>query len=519
MKKNNTFLVTVVFFLGVATVNAQEGRAGINTTTPKTTLDVNGKTDTSGNLLTTDITGLQAPRLTRAELTAKGNILYGTDQKGALVYITDISAGDALSQRINIDAIGYYYFDGNVWQKIGGTDWAKVGTTNAAITTDDQYISGAAIIGGTSTSTAATVANTTSNSTSAQKLAKLTLLNGDASINGLTLGLGGGQSKLNTVLGYEALNSNIVDAAYTKGWGNTAIGFQALSNNTTATFNTAIGFQALLNNTTAISNTAIGFRALYRNTNGERNVAVGQYALLNTTAANYSVAVGFNSLLDNTTGGGNTAIGTETLIANTTGWDNVAVGRSALGAVTTGNQNIGIGLNAGNALTTGENNIVIGTNQQVVNPTESNQLNIGGSIWGNELSSSTAKIGVGKNANAPKSTLQVVGSFATNIIVYNSTSIELNESHHTWVYNGTNEAATINLPDPTTCRGREYRIVNAANAISAATITFSLPIQINPVNSITTITQDLTNGITRMQGIGHSILIQSDGVLWWYVGN
>ena len=68
----------------------QEGRAWINTSVPKTTLDVNGKTDTSGNLLSTDVTGLQAPCLTRAELTAKGNALYGTDQKGALVYITTL---------------------------------------------------------------------------------------------------------------------------------------------------------------------------------------------------------------------------------------------------------------------------------------------------------------------------------------------------------------------------------------------------------------------------------------------
>ena len=118
--------------LGVATTAfAQTGRVGINTETPKTTFDVNGKKDGSGNLLTTDVTGMQAPRLTRAELTAKGAVLYGTDQKGALVYITDVTAGDALTQRINITAAGYYYFDGTVWQKI---------TTGLADNTDDAWV-------------------------------------------------------------------------------------------------------------------------------------------------------------------------------------------------------------------------------------------------------------------------------------------------------------------------------------------------------------------------------------------
>ncbi len=104
-----------MFFI-TATLSAQDGRIGMNTPDPKTTLDVSGKTDASGNLLITDKTGLQAPRLTRAELTAKGDLLYGTDQIGALVCITDISGGDTSSQRKNINSNGYYYFDGNVWK-------------------------------------------------------------------------------------------------------------------------------------------------------------------------------------------------------------------------------------------------------------------------------------------------------------------------------------------------------------------------------------------------------------------
>ena len=122
MKKLST---AALFLMLTGTAFAQEGRVGINTETPKTTFDVNGKKDGSGNLLTTDVTGMQAPRLTRAELTAKGDVLYGADQKGALVYITDVTAGNALTQRINITAAGYYYFDGTVWQNMSGSGAAS----------------------------------------------------------------------------------------------------------------------------------------------------------------------------------------------------------------------------------------------------------------------------------------------------------------------------------------------------------------------------------------------------------
>ena len=102
----------------------QEGRVGVNTTDPKTTMDVRGKTNALGVSLATDITGLQAPRLTREELTNKGELLYGTDQSGALVYITDVTAGTASGQRINMTTSGYYYFNGSVWVKIGAGDTA-----------------------------------------------------------------------------------------------------------------------------------------------------------------------------------------------------------------------------------------------------------------------------------------------------------------------------------------------------------------------------------------------------------
>ncbi|MFZ4928307.1 hypothetical protein [Chryseobacterium sp. Mn2064] len=112
----------------------QDGRVGINTTTPTTTLDVNGKTDGSGVSLATDATGLQAPRLTRAELTAKGELLYTLKQKGALVYITNVTGGNTSGQRVNVTTEGYYYFDGASWVKITTGASSGVATADNGLT-------------------------------------------------------------------------------------------------------------------------------------------------------------------------------------------------------------------------------------------------------------------------------------------------------------------------------------------------------------------------------------------------
>lgn len=120
----------------------QSGRIGINTIAPKTTMDVNGQKDSFGNLLTADPTGLHAPRLTRAELTAKGDALYNTDHTGAVVYITDVSGGNNTgTQRANIPAAGYYYFDGNSWQKISNkSDFESLDTTTDAFVNDAAHM-------------------------------------------------------------------------------------------------------------------------------------------------------------------------------------------------------------------------------------------------------------------------------------------------------------------------------------------------------------------------------------------
>ncbi|WP_265426661.1 beta strand repeat-containing protein [Chryseobacterium sp. YIM B08800] len=166
------------------------------------------------------------------------------------------------------------------------------------------------------------------------------------------------------------------------------------------------------------TNTIVGQKSLDGNTTGKNNVALGYYAINSNTTGSSNVSVGHSSLSSNTEGNYNTALGQSTLTFNTTGTNNVAIGASALSSPdnTTGNKNIGIGVSAGNGLKDGaSNNIAIGSDQRLKNDTDSNQLNIGGAIFGTGLTGSAAapagNIGIG---TATPSTKLEVNNGTTN---------------------------------------------------------------------------------------------------------
>ena len=146
----------------------------------------------------------------------------------------------------------------------------------------------------------------------------------DATVNGVTVGKGGGNIGSNTVNGYQALYSN------TTGYNNIANGYDALHFNTTGYNNTANGTSALYFNTTGDKNTANGVSTLYLNESGNSNTANGEQALYKNTEGSYNTANGKDALYNNSAGYSNVAVGVRALYSNTDISNLVAIGDSAL---------------------------------------------------------------------------------------------------------------------------------------------------------------------------------------------
>jgi hypothetical protein len=187
---------------------------------------------------------------------------------------------------------------------------------------------------------------------------------GDANINTLTIGKGGGSDEFSTAIGYQALFIN------TSGNYNTAIGYKALLFNKTCTRNTAIGHQTLFYNdfqefNTSNDNTAIGHEALHNTNRGFQNTAIGSGALYkndfnNNGGCDNNTAIGYNALYNNVYGANNVGIGTN---SGNSGIKNDSNYNTFLGADTgagsTGTYNYSTAIGYG-ALVDTSNQIVLG---------------------------------------------------------------------------------------------------------------------------------------------------------------
>ncbi len=171
----------------------------------------------------------------------------------------------------------------------------------------------------------------------------------------------GGATYANTALGLHALDSSTLgDPVASSGSRNTALGFRALTSNTSGTRNTATGAYALASNMLGHGNTAAGAYALYSNTTGQFNSAFGASALYYNTSGWWNTASGAFALSDSATGHFNSASGFAALSFNTTGHSNTAGGALALGRNTTGSQNTAFGSHALGGNRTGTLNTAIG---------------------------------------------------------------------------------------------------------------------------------------------------------------
>lgn len=119
------FLITSTFYV--------QAQVGIGTTSPDATLDIEAANPTG---TTTNVDGILIPRVTRERAMSMATVPVST-----LIYVTETTTGSATSTAINITTVGFYYYDGAVWQKINtgaNTNWSLTG--NSGTTAGTNYI-------------------------------------------------------------------------------------------------------------------------------------------------------------------------------------------------------------------------------------------------------------------------------------------------------------------------------------------------------------------------------------------
>ena len=130
----------------------------------------------------------------------------------------------------------------------------------------------------------------------------------------------------------------------------------------------AVGYEAMSANTTANHNTAVGKNALLSSTTGEQNTVIGSNSMTSSSTAGNCTLVGYLAGQQITTGGANTALGMMALYGTTTGTDNIGIGKQAGQDVSSGTNNMFFGLDAGRSgtpsgsVTTGNNQLCMGNN-------------------------------------------------------------------------------------------------------------------------------------------------------------
>jgi hypothetical protein len=103
--KNKITLAFTLLLAGLA-----YAQVGINTSSPRATLDITAKAAT-GNTRTPE--GLLIPNVDRLRAQSMTGIATST-----MIYVNNVATGTQAGIAANIDAAGYYYFNGVVWTKL-----------------------------------------------------------------------------------------------------------------------------------------------------------------------------------------------------------------------------------------------------------------------------------------------------------------------------------------------------------------------------------------------------------------
>lgn len=267
-----------------------------------------------------------------------------------------------------------------------------------------------------------------------------------------TLGLGGtagtGTSQWTTVgsdiyylTGNVAIGSTTASAQLSVQSSTTIPGtsavFTVASTSGTPLFSVLGNRQININNNKAIIGDAANFNWFFGDsgslsTTGQYNTCIGRNSCISLAGGNANMGMGLGALGNTTNGIENVGIGVNTLASNVNGQDNVAIGDSAgvgvggnsftnntlLGAksgrvLTTGSNNIFVGFGSASTSDIASNNICIGYNCTLASTTANSQLNIGDTLYGLNMGSTTGmRIGIG--SSSPITTFAVVGSSTLN---------------------------------------------------------------------------------------------------------
>lgn len=118
---------TFIFLLTFFTVSFSQ--VGINTTTPQASLEISN----TNNATITD--GLLLPRISR--LRAQSII---NPELSTIIYIDNITTGTQTGTCINVNNVGFYYFNGTTWEKLITEKGIAKFYRNSTQTTGDDIV-------------------------------------------------------------------------------------------------------------------------------------------------------------------------------------------------------------------------------------------------------------------------------------------------------------------------------------------------------------------------------------------
>jgi hypothetical protein len=219
----------------------------------------------------------------------------------------------------------------------------------------------------------------------------------DASVAGMTVGVGGGAVAQNAAFGGVTLPFN------TTGNFNVAVGYQSMFWNKIGNSNVGLGFATLFLNTTANQNLAMGVSSLTVLTTNVATLGAitagsgytnGTYTAVATTTVSGATFVTYPTVTVVVAGG---VVSTVTLVTPGQGASSQSatvltvaaalIGGTgsgfsiSVGSFAAGGNNTAIGYQAGSTLTTGSNNTLIGSQSAASTPTVNNEITLGnGSI-------------------------------------------------------------------------------------------------------------------------------------------